>query len=281
MSVDEKIAHSRRLVTDLLDRLDGDGKKVVGIVGLFSGGNDSTTLCHIFRDVVTHYAHANTGIGIEETRQYVRDTCAAWGRPLLEGLPLPNRTYDVMVMGEAKAVSPRAKYPLVWPGGFPGAGAHGTFLRVLKTEWMNAVRNMLVGDRRRERVLFLGGRRIEESARRKTKLRQIGPIRLAGSAVYLDAIHFWSKTDIASYRTLCADCPRNAVADHLHMSGECLCGCYAHPGELEEIRFFKPDVAAEIEDKEKALKERGLDIPPHTLRWGWNGKGRCASGCND
>lgn len=68
----------------------------------------------------------------------------------------------------------------------------------------------------------------------------------------------------------------NEVTDFLHMSGECLCGAYAHPGELQEIEMWYPAVAAEIRALEKEAAERG--IPQCT--WG-RGDGRhCQSGCN-
>src|SRR5215510_12342595 len=56
------------------------------VLGLFSGGHDSVTSTHIaaqhpaFRGVL----HVNTGIGIEETREYVRQVCRDQGWPLIE-----------------------------------------------------------------------------------------------------------------------------------------------------------------------------------------------------
>jgi 3'-phosphoadenosine 5'-phosphosulfate sulfotransferase (PAPS reductase)/FAD synthetase len=51
---------------------------------LFSGGNDSTVLAHMMRHRAQYAIHANTTIGIEATRQFVRDTCAGWELELLE-----------------------------------------------------------------------------------------------------------------------------------------------------------------------------------------------------
>ena len=65
--------------------------------------------------------------------------------------------------------------------------------------------------------------------------------------------------------------PRNEVSALLHMSGECLCGAFAHEGELDEIGDWSPDVAVGI----RALEEEALaaGIPPERCRWGW-GAGR-------
>ena len=58
------------------------------------------------------------------------------------------------------------------------------------------------------------------------------------------------------------DIPRNAVKDTLHMSGECLCGAFAHPGELSEIELWYPETAAHIKRIEKKVREAGFP-------WDW------------
>src|SRR5258708_7069928 len=125
--------------------------RLAGIVAMFSGGNDSTTLCHMLRHRVTHYGMANTQIGIEQTRQYVRGTCAAWGVPLIEKAPDEGKGYRDLVMGTVKP-GPRGKNPVVWPGGFPGPAAHSIFFQRLKERSFDKIRNELVGNPRRERV---------------------------------------------------------------------------------------------------------------------------------
>lgn len=56
--------------------------------------------------------------------------------------------------------------------------------------------------------------------------------------------------------------PRNPVKDLIHMSGECLCGAFAHKGELAEIELWYPDTAAEIRRIEARVREAGFP-------WGW------------
>ena len=41
----------------------------------------------------------------------------------------------------------------------------------------------------------------------------------------------------------------------IHMSGECLCGCYAEQNELRMIGDWFPDVRAEIETLEAEVRE--------------------------
>ena len=46
------------------------------------------------------------------------------------------------------------------------------------------------------------------------------------------------------------------------MSGECLCGAFAHEGELGEIELWFPEVAARIKGIEQKVRE--AEFP-----WGW------------
>jgi hypothetical protein len=77
----------------------------------------------------------------------------------------------------------------------------------------------------------------------------------------------WTKADLSTYRAQHPDCPRNPVSANLHMSGECLCGCYAHPGELDEIGFFYPEFVEWLHDLERRVRERG-SAPPDRCLWG-------------
>ena len=58
----------------------------VATYALFSGGHDSLTSTAIAARHATFAAavHINTGIGIEQTREFVRETCRANGWPLIE-----------------------------------------------------------------------------------------------------------------------------------------------------------------------------------------------------
>lgn len=223
-----------------------DNREVAAVVILFSGGNDSTTLAHLFRERADYAAHCNTGIGIEKTRQFVRDTCGLWDLPLMEVHPPAGSTYEELVIDQ----------------GFPGPGHHWKMYQRLKERGLRQVRKQLVRNPRRERVLFLAGRRRDESKRRM----QIPESDRVGSAVFVSPLVNWTKADMSAYRIL-NSVPRNEVSDCLHMSGECLCGAFAHHNELEEIRFWFPDVAAEIEALEGKVRAAGH--PEKVCKWGW------------
>lgn len=243
------LEESNMIVDYAIENLVHKGNKTLsGIVGLFSGGNDSTTLCHSMLNRITHLAHANTTIGIEQTRQFVRDTAHAWGLPLLEFEPPRERDrYRALVLDQ----------------GFPGPGHHYKMFQRLKERALMEVRRALVQDRS-QRVVFLAGRRRTESKRRTT----IVEMERRGSIVWVSPMVNWTKLDLNTYRLMAGDVPANYVSDLIHMSGECLCGSFAHAGELEEIEMWFPDVVAEIRKMEEEIADRP-DIPEQRKKWGW------------
>lgn len=243
----------RAVREEITEYRDGHGRSRdhVATAVLFSGGNDSTVLAHLFRQVATHAIHANTGIGVEATRQFVRDTCASWGLPLIEKHPPAGSTYREMVLAD----------------GFPGPAKHWKMYQRLKERALDAARRDLVTNRSRQRIVLLAGRRLTESKRRQS--RQIPEVEGDGSAVWVSPLRNWSALDLNTYRLRFPDCPRNEVADMLHMSGECLCGAFAKPGELDELAMWPvaSTAVAEIRDLERDAAAAG--IPEPRCRWGW------------
>lgn len=235
-----------------------NGRELVARCILFSGGNDSTTLAHLFRGRATHAIHANTTIGIEQTRQYVRDTCHTWGLPLIE--ERADDSFADLVLGRVNG----------WPGGFPGPGAHGTIYQRLKERALDKARHTLgVANSRSKAALFIAGRRREESERRA----DVPLHEPDGTVIWASPIALWTKLDLNTYRIMHPDVPRNPVAEHLHMSGECLCGAFAKPGELDMIRHFYPDVAAEIEALEDEARATAL-VDVRFCTWGHGLRGK-------
>lgn len=232
--VNALMAYSHALLDQVIAE-QSETHKIAGIVALYSGGNDSTTLAHMFKERASAAAHANTTIGIEQTRQFVRDTCAGWGLPLIE------------------KTAPVTYRELVLDQGFPGPGHHWKMYQRLKERPLRQVRAEFVTNPRKERVIFLAGRRRDESARR----RNVPEVERAGSTVWVSPLAWWTKMDLNTYREMHPDIPRNEVSDILHMSGECLCGAFAKPGELDEIAMWFPDVAEEIRAIEREVQACG------------------------
>jgi 3'-phosphoadenosine 5'-phosphosulfate sulfotransferase (PAPS reductase)/FAD synthetase len=226
-----------------------EGRMVAATVVLFSGGNDSTTLAHLFRQDVDYAAHANTGIGIEETRVFVRSTCEEWGLQLIERkAPREADSYRAHVLAY----------------GFPGPAMHWKMFTRLKERALEQIQRELVTNPRKERVVFIAGRRRDESARRTN----VPLSERKGSRVYVSPLINWTKSDLNTYRLIEGDVPANAVSDLIHMSGECLCGAFASPGEREEVGYWFPEVIAEIAELERQIADRA-DISDHRKTWGW------------
>ena len=260
-----KILSAHALVDRAIDRyVLREGKELAGVVVMFSGGNDSTALMHMMRHRATHAGHCNTTIGIEDTRQFVRKSCAEWEVPLMEVYP------------------PQTYRDLVIERGFPGPANHWKMYQRLKERGFRQIRKALVQNDRSRRIVFVAGRRRDESKRR-TNIPQMERV---GSTVWVSPLFDWTDEDMRLYRRT-RDVPRNQVPDMIHMSGECLCGAFAAQGELEELRFFYPEVHREIRALEAEVVDAGHPEP--LCRWGWGGDyetlkdfraGRLCSSCD-
>jgi predicted subunit of tRNA(5-methylaminomethyl-2-thiouridylate) methyltransferase len=117
---------------------------------MFSGGHDSLTSTHIAarHPLFSGAAHMNTGIGIEQTRKFVRETCKQFGWPLRE------------IRAREDAGQDYEKEVLLH--GFPGPGAHKIMYSKLKERPLR----MLIRETKqkwRDRVLLVTGIRSEES----------------------------------------------------------------------------------------------------------------------
>jgi 3'-phosphoadenosine 5'-phosphosulfate sulfotransferase (PAPS reductase)/FAD synthetase len=263
----QRVARVEALIAEahyILDQADarlvtGDDRTLAATVLLLSGGNDSTVCGHITRHRCDTAAHANTGVGIEATRQYVRDLCREWRLPLMERkAPNERDSYRAHVL----------KY------GFPGAGMHSRMFQRLKERGLMQVQRELMydaGGGRKARTIFVAGRRRTESKRRAT-IPELERSAANPSIVWASPLVNWTKLDFNTYRLMHRDTdpvPVNPVADALHMSGECLCGCFAKEGERESLLAYSPLDMAEILELEALLADR-TDIKEHAKTWGWS-----------
>lgn len=226
----------------------------IAVVGLFSGGHDSATANLIAHESgATMSLHINTGIGIQQTRDYVEETCDRRRWKYAEYKAVEN----VNSAGE-----PDAQFyeDIVRKEGFPGAFAHRMMYSRLKERPLRMFERDM-GFTPKRPVIYLTGVRADESERR---MGTNAYCEKRGRAVWLNHINDFTKSD-------CGNCmrhlgqPRNEVVDLIHKSGECLCGAFAKPGELAELRMWFPEVAKRIDDLEKEVMQR--------LPWGWEDNG--------
>lgn len=209
---------------------------------LFSGGHDSLAVTHVAmrHPEVSAAVHINTGIGIEETRTFVRETCEGRGWTLIERHP-PELTYEQMVL----------KY------GFPGPGGHLYPFSWLKERALHKlIREHRIPNRN---IMLITGVRKQESERR---MGHVQPILKDGRKIWVAPLTDWTARDVGDYIES-AGLKRNPVVDMLHMSGECLCGAFAKPGELEWISAWYPRIGKQIRDLECRAEEAGVHC-----KWG-------------
>jgi 3'-phosphoadenosine 5'-phosphosulfate sulfotransferase (PAPS reductase)/FAD synthetase len=155
---------------------------------------------------------------------------------------------------------------LVIAHGFPGPGGHAKMFQRLKERGLDQLRRELVTRPRRERLVFVAGRRRGESRRRAS----IPARERRGSVIWVSPIINWTAADVANYLTR-HNLDRCDASAFLHMSGECSCGAFARPGELEQIATGFPEVAEQIQALEREVAAAGHRDP--RCRWG-HGEGR-------
>jgi 3'-phosphoadenosine 5'-phosphosulfate sulfotransferase (PAPS reductase)/FAD synthetase len=203
---------------------------------LFSGGHDSLVACHLasqhkaFGGVVHHI---DTGIGAKYTRLFVQRVCDSQGWKLR--VHKSKQTYEQFV----------AQF------GFPWVMMHSVVYRQLKERCVQRI------VRGKSWKMLVNGARAQESHRRMGYVVPIrhGDITKSGprkgkrrnlNRMWTAPCHDWSKAEQQLYMDEFG-LPTNKIKVAVGISGECFCGAFAHPGELEKIREHAPDVATEID----------------------------------
>lgn len=223
--------------------------KPAAIFALFSGGHDSLVSTHFAANILGNrldgVVHIDTGIGIPETQEFVKAICETFCWPLKIYRALENTKAD-------GTPDPKDYEAIIMEHGFPGPSAHQYMYNNLKLRQVERLVREHRGKRGRK-VMLITGVRIEESSRRMGTVKDIQVPPKGGGQVWVAPMLHHTSQDQHDYMAM-HGLPRNPVKDKLCMSGECLCGAFAHKGELQEIEFWYPAVAARI----KRLEQRVL-----------------------
>ncbi|NRA48266.1 MAG: phosphoadenosine phosphosulfate reductase family protein, partial [Phaeodactylibacter sp.] len=196
---------------------------------MISGGHDSvsaaTRSVAALDELRIPYSayHGDTGTGIVETQEYVKDMCLRQGWQLDIRKPEPPYDYESYVR----------KY------GFPGPAQHQNIMRNLKEK---PLRKFITHEIKstpyaRENVLLITGIRKSESL---IRMGYTETTRKDNSRVWCSPIFYYSAEDVDMWMKT-NSIPRNPVKDRICISGECLCGCFAKPEEGAEIKAAYPD----------------------------------------
>lgn len=208
-----------------------------GVVALYSGGHDSL----VATDLATHHpgfrcaASMDTTIGIPETLEHRREVAQSYQwRP---------REY----------VAPVSYREIVLTHGFPGPGAHLQMYSRLKERGLRQLMHE-IQHRDGDRVVLVTGVRKAESKRRMGHVKEV---KREGGKVFTAPILNWSDEDKDEYMAF-RGLPRNPVSAQLCMSGECLCGAFASPGEIAEIEAAFPTFAEGLHALEREARIAGV-----------------------
>lgn len=263
MSVDDLIALGVRRVNEVV------AAQPVAYVGCgLSGGNDSAAASVIaFRaERFGSMLHIATGVGIEATELHVKALCQHQGWPLEIYRAMENTKRD-------GTPDPMDYFKLVKERGFPGPAQHRRMYIKLKQRQLARFCRDHKRFRSREVVVMVSGARRQESKRRASLLGSNVTLTRRDdsySILWCNPLFDASKLDCARIIEH-LNLPKSPVHALIHKSGECLCGCYAKPGELKETAFWYPNDPTVKRIVELDASERAAGRP------GWGGPKRACA----
>ncbi|GGO19700.1 phosphoadenosine phosphosulfate reductase family protein [Deinococcus humi] len=221
------------------------------VFAMFSGGNDSVVTLDVARrhPQFTAAVYVDTGIALPEAEPRARAICADLGVELLVYRATENTRKD-------GALDPQHYDELVTEYGFPGPTptGHGKMFARLKQRQFER----LVRDHPEGRIMLISGSRQTESARRA---RNVVPVKRVGRTVWVAPLWDWPLRQRDAYLEQ-FKLPRNPYSPLIGVSGDCLCGAYAKPGQLAAIEQHFPCMGRRLRDLE--AKTRAAGFP-----WGW------------
>ncbi|MDE1868303.1 MAG: phosphoadenosine phosphosulfate reductase family protein, partial [Thaumarchaeota archaeon] len=177
-----------------------NGISLENSVGLFSGGKDSITACHIanVKKVVT----CKTGVGLNY--DFIKDTCQSLGWELVTLEPKIGESFEDFVR----------KF------GFPHVGMHNAVFGYLK--W-HPIRTWYKQQKDKS-IVLISGRRKKESARRK-KMKSNKQYDETEGMKFYSPIYEWSGMQVYKYIEE-NKLPLSPIYRTMHMSGDCFCGAF-------------------------------------------------------
>jgi len=247
----------------------------------YSGGKDSGIVLDIvaqtcpenFRGVL----FCDTGISTIETKKFVIATCKNKNYPLHILKPenvlicdtchkTINRTknFDDKVCPTCKNKGTPLSYEkavLRW--GFPSAYSHPQTMAWLK--WHSIVQFILKKEALGEKPALCSGIRKKESKRRNRNFNYW--LDKHDKLTFIKPIFYKNNNWVMRY-FIENDIKRSPVYETLHLSGDCLCGCFGQTQDLKLIQMFHPTAFNEIKRLEELIKKEGSPNAKKYGLWG-------------
>lgn len=207
---------------------------------LVSGGKDSLTTAQVLHEAgkLAGCVALGTGISTPDWREFIETVCADRGWPL-EVFSVPNDTFDDWVR----------KY------GFPASSKHSWIMQQLKGR---AIRQFRAAH---PDGILASGVRASESIVRAGSVKPVGSWE---GAPILAPIYDWTTKETWDY-FYDRGFERAPAYSTLQISGDCLCGANASPGEPDALRFHYPAIAGRFDDLGSEIKY----AHPKRCKWGW------------
>ena len=231
----------------------------------YSGGKDSGVVLDViaknFPDYFKGVVFVNTGIATKATIDYIIEYCNKRKYKLFILRPEDVKRKIKTIRGDVGEEFSYEK--LVLNYGFPQQTFHTVTMRHLKYFPLRK----FIYDRLElgETPCIVGGIRKNESARRKMKWKKY--FYNDGKMWFVSPIFFKDDSWVYNY-FIKNDIKRSPVYDTLHISGDCLCGCFAKKEELKLLQMFHPEVFKDIKRIEKLVKEKGTEEAKKQTSWG-------------
>jgi len=241
-------------------------KGITSFYVAYSGGKDSGIILDIIAKEFSQYfkgvIFVDTGIATKATIKFVEDYCKERNYRLYHLYANDiKRQKDTHV---GKIGEPFSFENLVLTYGFPKQALHTITMRWIKYYSMRNFISQRI--KAGEKPALISGMRQNESQRRK-KSKYLEYIYQDGKMCFVSPIFFKSNNWVMKY-FIENNIKRSPVYETLHISGDCLCGCFAKKDELKLLEMFHPDVFKEIKRLEKLIVEKGTLYAKKNKTWG-------------
>ena len=214
---------------------------------LTSGGKDSVSLTHWLasQEKLEACVFVDTGVGLKQTKAFVKDLCQSQGWKLHIIKPNPPHIYATHVLGS----------------GCPGPTVHHVIMGKIKFQPM---RNFALSIDRYNHCLISGVRKFESKERFGNYPH---PIQTDGSLWF--GCPFFYKQDKEIYEYIHHNGLKiSPVHDILGVSGDCMCGSYPTHGQKLRIRELDPELADYLQWLEDGIQKYGTAKAKKYPKWG-------------